>query len=174
MRREASKIVLGNPLDPETTMGPLVDQTQTQRVTNYIEAGRNSAKLVYGGNRLTIDGSDCYVEPTIFSDVPIGSTIARAHPRDLLLGAQAAQVRLRVCDHYSGVQARMEKSLQLQAQMTQELGLCVFDVTLDCEDGAPVGGEKEHAQGVAQLVSQSAKEARVYRRIGTFLRNILS
>ena len=36
-----------------------------------------SAKLVYGGNRLTIDGSDCYVEPTIFSDVPIGSTIAR-------------------------------------------------------------------------------------------------
>lgn len=77
VRREASRIVLGNPLDPETTMGPLVDQTQTQRVVNYIEAGRNSAKLVYGGNRLTIDGSDCYIEPTIFSEVPIGSTIAR-------------------------------------------------------------------------------------------------
>jgi gamma-glutamyl-gamma-aminobutyraldehyde dehydrogenase len=58
-------------------MGPLVDQTQTTRVLSYIEAGRNSAKLVYGGNRLTIDGSDCYVEPTIFADVPIGSTIAR-------------------------------------------------------------------------------------------------
>ena len=77
VRREASKIVLGNPLDPDTTMGPLVDQTHTSRVLSYIEAGRNSAKLVYGGNRLTIDGSDCYVEPTIFSDVPIGSTIAR-------------------------------------------------------------------------------------------------
>lgn len=91
--------------------------------------------------------------------------MSKPHPRELLLGAQAAQVRLRVCDHYSGVQARMEKSLQLQAQMTQELGQCVFDVTLDCEDGAPVGGEKEHAQGVAQLVAQSAVEAKVAVRI---------
>ena len=33
------------------------------------------------------------------------------------------------------------KSLQLQAEMTEEFGACVFDVTLDCEDGAPVGGE---------------------------------
>ena len=46
---------------------------------------------------------------------------------------------LPVCDHYSGVEARMRKSLQLQAEMTQEFGACVFDVTLDCEDGAPVG-----------------------------------
>ena len=35
----------------------------------------------------------------------------------------------------------MRKSLQLQAQMCEEFGACVFDVTLDCEDGAPVGGE---------------------------------
>ena len=48
---------------------------------------------------------------------------------------------LPVCDHYSGVEARMRKSLQLQAEMTAEFGACVFDVTLDCEDGAPVGGE---------------------------------
>ncbi len=44
---------------------------------------------------------------------------------------------LPVCDHYSGVEARMRKSLQLQAEMQQEFGHCVFDVTLDCEDGAP-------------------------------------
>jgi hypothetical protein len=63
------------------------------------------------------------------------------HPRDILLGAQARTGQLPVCDHYSGVEARMRKSLQLQAEMTQEFGACVFDVTLDCEDGAPVGGE---------------------------------
>ena len=45
----------------------------------------------------------------------------------------------------------MRKSLQLQAEMTQEFGACVFDVTLDCEDGAPVGGEAEHAALVAEL-----------------------
>ena len=43
-----------------------------------------------------------------------------------------------MCDHYSGIEGRMRKSLQLQAQMAQEFGACVFDVTLDCEDGAPV------------------------------------
>ena len=63
------------------------------------------------------------------------------HPRDVLLGAQAGAVTLPVCDHYSGVEARMKKSLALQAEMADEFGACVFDVTLDCEDGAPVGGE---------------------------------
>ncbi|NCW39812.1 MAG: CoA ester lyase, partial [Betaproteobacteria bacterium] len=67
------------------------------------------------------------------------------HPREVLLGAQAGAVSLPVCDHYSGVEVRMRKSLQLQAEMLQEFGTCVFDVTLDCEDGAPVGGEAEHA-----------------------------
>ncbi len=74
-----------------------------------------------------------------------------SHPRDVLLGAQASGVTLPVCDHYSGVAARMRKSLQLQAEMTQEFGTCVFDVTLDCEDGAPVGGEAEHAALVTEL-----------------------
>jgi citrate lyase subunit beta/citryl-CoA lyase len=87
------------------------------------------------------------------------------HPRELLLGAQASQQRLRVCDHYSGVPKRMEKSLQLQSQMTQDLGVCVFDVTLDCEDGAPVGAEREHAQGVAELVASSHRNAKIAVRI---------
>jgi citrate lyase subunit beta/citryl-CoA lyase len=45
----------------------------------------------------------------------------------------------------------MRKSLQLQADMTQEFGTCVFDVTLDCEDGAPVGGEADHAALVTEM-----------------------
>ncbi len=74
------------------------------------------------------------------------------HPRDVLLGAQASAGLLPVCDHYSGVPARMRKSLALQAELTQEFGACVFDVTLDCEDGAPVGAEHEHAQCVVELI----------------------
>ena len=59
----------------------------------------------------------------------------------------------------------MRKSLQLQADMTQEFGTCVFDVTLDCEDGAPVGGETEHAALVTELASGAAPEARVGVRV---------
>jgi citrate lyase subunit beta/citryl-CoA lyase len=87
------------------------------------------------------------------------------HPRDILLGAQARTGALPVCDHYSGVEARMRKSLALQAELTQEFGACVFDVTLDCEDGAPVGGEREHAALVVELAQSAAAEARVAVRV---------
>lgn len=77
------------------------------------------------------------------------------HPREVLLGAQAASGGLTVCDHYSGVPARMRRSLGLQADLTQEFGACVFDVTLDCEDGAPVGGERDHAELVVALAQET-------------------
>jgi citrate lyase subunit beta/citryl-CoA lyase len=88
-----------------------------------------------------------------------------AHPREVLLGAQAATGFLPVCDHYSGVEARMRKSLQLQADMCTEFGACVFDVTLDCEDGAPVGGEADHAAMVVALVALASPKARVAVRV---------
>ncbi len=68
-------------------------------------------------------------------------------PQAALLDAGEATSALPVCDHYAGVEARMVKSLALQA----ELGP-VFDVTLDCEDGAPVGAERAHAELVAAML----------------------
>ena len=62
----------------------------------------------------------------------------------------------------------MRKSLQLQAEMAQEFGTCVFDVTLDCEDGAPVGGEAEHAALVTELAlatTAARPDARVAVRV---------
>ena len=87
------------------------------------------------------------------------------HPREVLLGAQAQAGFLPVCDHYSGVEARMRKSLQLQAEMAEEFGACVFDVTLDCEDGAPVGGEADHAALVVALALLASDKARVAVRV---------
>jgi citrate lyase subunit beta/citryl-CoA lyase len=80
-----------------------------------------------------------------------------AHPRDVLLGPAAAAPQP-VCDHYIGIQSRMVKSLALQTELAQELGTCAFDVTLDCEDGAPVGGEKDHAEMVAELAANAWSE----------------
>lgn len=93
------------------------------------------------------------------------SATEAAHPRTVLLGAQAGGIVLPVCDHYSGVEARMRKSLQLQADMTAEFGACVFDVTLDCEDGAPVGGEADHAELVVGLAMAADAAARVAVRV---------
>ena len=72
------------------------------------------------------------------------------HPRDALFDAGEYQPALPVCDHYAGVETLMRKSLVLQA----ELGP-VFDVTLDNEDGAPVGGETDQALLIAALLASS-------------------
>ncbi len=92
------------------------------------------------------------------------------HPREVLLGSQAGGISLPVCDHYSGVEVRMRKSLALQAEMIEEFGACVFDASLDCEDGAPVGGEIDHANLVVALVNQAhaatRKDAKAQPRIG--------
>lgn len=86
------------------------------------------------------------------------------HPRQALFDSNEAAPTLPVCDHYCGVEARMLKSLQLQT----ELGP-VFDVTLDCEDGAPVGGETEHAHLVAELVMSARNQhGRVGARVHPF------
>ncbi len=71
-------------------------------------------------------------------------------PAEALFEEGEAPRALPVCDHYCGVEARMRKSLTLQA----ELGP-VFDVTLDGEDGAPVGGELDHAVLMAELVNSA-------------------
>ncbi|MCS6811238.1 MAG: aldolase/citrate lyase family protein [Tepidimonas sp.] len=92
--------------------------------------------------------------------------MAAVHPRDVLLGPQAGALRLPVCDHYAGVEARMRKSLALQAEWAQRHGACLFDVTLDCEDGAPVGAEAEHAALVVELVRGLDWTAPVPPRVG--------
>ena len=68
---------MGDPLDPATRMGPLVEKTHADRVAAYIETGRNEARLVHGGERKTRDGSDCYIGATIFNDVAPDARIAK-------------------------------------------------------------------------------------------------
>ncbi|MBB5189707.1 gamma-glutamyl-gamma-aminobutyraldehyde dehydrogenase [Silvimonas terrae] len=56
----------GNPLDPNTAMGAIVDNIQLDRVLSYIETGRGEARLVTGGNRVLQDTGGYYIEPTVF------------------------------------------------------------------------------------------------------------
>ena len=83
---------------------------------------------------------------------------ASASPREALFGHESVRPALPVVDHYCGVEARMRKSLALQA----ELGP-IFDITLDAEDGAPVGGEAEHALLIAELATSAANR---FGRVG--------
>ncbi len=87
-----------------------------------------------------------------------------AHPRDALFEAGEALPLLPVCDHYAGVEPRMRKSLELQAALGP-----VFDITLDIEDGAAVGGELEHAALIAELAMSPANR---FGRVGVRVQGV--
>lgn len=78
MVARAKAVVLGDPLNPETTMGPIVNRKQAERMLSLIEQGKKEGgKLVAGGTNSTINGSALYVQPTIFDGVDNDMTIAR-------------------------------------------------------------------------------------------------
>jgi phenylacetaldehyde dehydrogenase len=63
----AKKIKLGNGLDPQTEMGPLVSSTQLNRVCGFLESGfQEGAKALSGGKKR--DGAGYFVEPTVLVD----------------------------------------------------------------------------------------------------------
>ncbi len=68
----------GNPLDPATKAGPVIDEPQLARVCHYIERGVDQgARLVAGGNRVLTETGGFFVEPTVFADVSNEMEIAR-------------------------------------------------------------------------------------------------
>jgi acyl-CoA reductase-like NAD-dependent aldehyde dehydrogenase len=67
---EGQRMRVGDPLDPETQMGAMVDDTQMNRVMGYIEKGRDEgAELVMGGERIMADTGGYYIAPTVFDKV---------------------------------------------------------------------------------------------------------
>jgi 4-guanidinobutyraldehyde dehydrogenase / NAD-dependent aldehyde dehydrogenase len=67
-----------DPLDADTVMGAIVDETQLNSVMRYITAGKaEGANCITGGNRVMEQSGGYYVAPTIFTDVTNDMTIAR-------------------------------------------------------------------------------------------------
>jgi acyl-CoA reductase-like NAD-dependent aldehyde dehydrogenase len=74
----AKSLPPGDPLDPATRLGALVDEPQTQRVLDYISSGRGEgARVAVGGARVREASGGCYVEPTVFAGVRPEMRIAR-------------------------------------------------------------------------------------------------
>jgi aldehyde dehydrogenase (NAD+) len=68
LHERSKSIRVGDPLDPDTYMGPVVSEEQFDRVLSYIDIGKTEgANLVSGGARIGDKGY--FVQPTIFSDV---------------------------------------------------------------------------------------------------------
>jgi aldehyde dehydrogenase (NAD+) len=79
VRREAEKVRVGNPQDANTTMGPVVNRAQFDRIQSYIEKGvQEGARLIFGGpGRPDRLDRGYFIRPTVFADVTPDMTIAQ-------------------------------------------------------------------------------------------------
>jgi aldehyde dehydrogenase (NAD+) len=79
LKQFSSSLKVGNGLDPDVQLGPIVSQKQLDRVMRYVDiGGKEGARLAYGGQRLGGDlAAGYFVQPTVFADVSNDMTIAR-------------------------------------------------------------------------------------------------
>src|SRR5215211_4891110 len=82
----------------------------------------------------------------------------RIHPSAALFGGERPFPVIPSCEHFAGSEKLIGKAFELQAKLGP-----VFDVTMDCEDGAPAGREKDHAQ---MIVDQQRSAANVRKMAG--------
>jgi aminomuconate-semialdehyde/2-hydroxymuconate-6-semialdehyde dehydrogenase len=78
--RQVALIPVGNPLSPETRMGSLISAEHYQKVSRYIELGRQEGELLYGGERLTQPESlanGYFMEPAVFINLSPQSALCQ-------------------------------------------------------------------------------------------------
>lgn len=69
---------VGDPLDPETAVGPVVTKKQRDKIVGYLDAGKQAgAKAVCGGGRPAKLDKGWFIEPTVFANVDNQMKIAR-------------------------------------------------------------------------------------------------
>ncbi len=75
--KELPNYIPGDPLDPNTSMGAMVDCGQMENVLKYIASGKaQGANLLAGGERVRTETGGFYISPTIFDNVTNDMTIA--------------------------------------------------------------------------------------------------
>lgn len=152
----AGKMKLGHGIDPATEMGPLVSQEQLERVTHYIETGKQEgAATTAGGERATGDlASGYFVKPTVFSGVSDGMTIAREEifgPVVVVLPFEdieevAARANASIYGLAAGVWTNDVKKAHLVAAALKA-GVVWVNTYNQFDAAAPFGGYKQSGYG---------------------------
>jgi citrate lyase subunit beta/citryl-CoA lyase len=90
------------------------------------------------------------------------------HPAAVLYHGAKPFPALAACEHFAGSEKNIRKALQLQSELLID-ERPIFDVTADCEDGAPAGREAEHAAMIADLLRDPANHR---KRLGARIHDV--
>jgi betaine-aldehyde dehydrogenase len=155
-----AKAVIGDPMDPATSFGPMVSKRQMDIVLGYIEKGKaEGARLVAGGVQVAGDGF--FVQPTVFADVTDDMVIAREEifgPVMAVLDFEdEAEAMARANDTEFGLAAGVFTRDLTRAHRVAagfEAGTCYINTYNDAPVEAPFGGTK--ASGVGRENAKAA------------------
>jgi phenylacetaldehyde dehydrogenase len=150
--KQARSIKVGNGLDPSTTMGPLVSQEQLERVTGYLNSGKDDGATIIGGNRVGDRGY--FLAPTILTGTredmkavqeeifgPVVATIPFNADSDIIPTANNTNDGLAAGVFTRDITKAIRTAKQLRAGTVWVNTWNVFDATL------PFGGYKESGWG---------------------------
>jgi acyl-CoA reductase-like NAD-dependent aldehyde dehydrogenase len=152
----AREWTLGDPLLPETRIGPVVSEDQLASVLGYIEAGMaEGATAVAGGGRAEELGAGYYVRPTVLADVSPQSRVATEEifgPVAMIVSADCFDAALRLAnDTPFGLAASLftrdlGKALRFVSEARAGL-VKLNQETAGVEFQVPFGGMKESSSG---------------------------
>ncbi len=155
VRDEAPRYAPGDPLDPATVLGALVDESQLRTVMGYIESGhQEGARCVAGGRQVRTETQGYYVEPTVFDRVEPRMLIAREEIFGPVLGIQRFETEAEAIamanDSSYGLQASVwSGSLGRAHRVARALRAGTVHVNQYDEDDitVPFGGYKQSGNG---------------------------
>lgn len=170
-----SDAVIGDPLNEQTSFGPMVSEKQMKIVLDYIEKGeKEGARLVTGGKRLDRDGF--YLQPTVFAEVTDEMTIAREEifgPVMAVLDFETEEDAIRRANDTefglsAGVFTRdLSRAHRVIGQL--EAGSCYINSYNDAPVEAPFGGTKMSGVGrenSREAINHYSELKSVYVRMG--------
>jgi acyl-CoA reductase-like NAD-dependent aldehyde dehydrogenase len=146
---------VGDPLDPSTRVGALIEAAHMERVLGYIGKGRDEgARIVLGGNRILQDTGGYFVEPTIFDNVRNSMVIAQEEifgPVLATISFETVQDAIRIAnDTKYGLAASLyTNDLHIAHRVSREIqaGTVSVNCFSEGDQAVPFGGFKQSGFG---------------------------
>ena len=123
LNKRVEQIRVGQPVDPNTSMGPVINETAKKSIMNYIQIGKKEGRLITGGAEAGEEGH--FIQPTVIADIPPKARISQEEifgPVLAVIKASDYEDALEIANNteygltgavYTGTQEKIDRAAQV-------------------------------------------------------------